>query len=201
MPQNMKKNLKNKRLSMALKQISDPVQRQEIVSEYALLLAEHNDKNKMLMRHLQNAILPAVAVYRVLPRHGISKTDARRIIRSNVLDAAKPMAKVFQTLGRLPFFYALFRCMCKASMGSMFGDAGWNMQWKVSNSKEIRWDCHSCFYDGVLSGYGMPELTPIFCESDDVMYGNIPGIKWGRTKTIGRGAEVCDFCFTKARHS
>ena len=47
--------------------------------------------------------------------------------------------------------------------------------------------------------YGVPELTAIFCESDDVMYGNIPHARWGRTKTIGRGAQVCNFSFYNLR--
>ena len=45
----------------------------------------------------------------------------------------------------------------------------------------------------------MPELTAIFCESDDVMYGHIPNARWGRTKTIGRGADVCNFSFYNPR--
>ena len=191
--------LKKSRLSSAMANVTDEKQRREIIMEYEALLKEHGGVNKMLMKHLQSAILPAVAIYRVLPRYGVAKTDTRRMIRQSVLDAAKPMGKVFHNLGKLPFFFALFRRMCKASMGSMFGESGWDMRFKSNNQKEIRWDCHSCFYSNVLSEYGMPELTPIFCESDDVMYGNIPGITWGRTKTIGCGAKICDFAFYKEK--
>ncbi len=48
--------------------------------------------------------------------------------------------------------------------------------------------------------YGVPELTPVFCESDDVVYGKIPNVIWGRTYTIGGGAKVCDFHFYKQRN-
>jgi hypothetical protein len=80
-------------------------------------------------------------------------------------------------------------------MKSAFGDKGWDMRWRENTGKIIRWDCHSCYYHNEFIRYGMPELTPIFCESDDIVYGHIPGVVWGRTKTIGRGAEICDFCF------
>jgi hypothetical protein len=46
-----------------------------------------------------------------------------------------------------------------------------------------------------LKKYGAPELLPLFCELDDLVYGGIPNIRWDRTKTIGRGGGVCDFCF------
>ena len=196
MAQSSEKLLTTGSLSTAMNQIDDE-QRKAIYKEYTNLLSEHSDKNKILKKHLQKAILPAVAIYRVLPQNGVAQAEAKRIIRQSVLETAKPMRNAFQKMGKLPFFYALFRCMCKASMGSAFGDSGWDMRWKANDKKEIRWDCHSCFYHNVLSSYGMPELTPIFCESDDVMYGKIPGMKWGRTKTIGRGANICDFYFSR----
>ncbi len=31
------------------------------------------------------------------------------------------------------------------------------------------------------------------------MYGHIPNARWGRTKTIGRGADVCNFSFYNPR--
>ncbi|MBQ6608822.1 MAG: L-2-amino-thiazoline-4-carboxylic acid hydrolase [Oscillospiraceae bacterium] len=33
-----------------------------------------------------------------------------------------------------------------------------------------------------------------FCDADDICYGNMhPKLIWGRTKTIGRGDECCNF--------
>ena len=166
------------RVGAAMRTITDEAQRHAIFREYEALLNAHRGSNKMLMTHLQNAILPAIAMYRVLPTRGFGKTEVRRMIRKSVLDAAKPARNLFQSLGKLPFFFALFRRMCELSMDSMFGESGWDMRFKVYTPSEIRWDCHACFYCDVLKQYGMPELAPIFCESDDVMYGSIPHIKW-----------------------
>ena len=189
------KLLSKGRISSEFKSITDPQQRRAILSEYSSLLKEHEGTDKILMNHLKNAILPAVAINRVLPRFGVSETEARKIIRRAILESAKPMGRVFQGLGRVPGFYSLFKLMCKMSAKTAFGPLGWDMRWLKTKRDEIRWDCHSCFYHDVFSKYKMPELTPYFCESDDVMYGGIPGIKWGRTKTIGKGAKICDFYF------
>lgn len=80
------------------------------------------------------------------------------------------------------------------------GPAGWTFEWKCNTKSCVAWDCKRCFYDDVFNEYGMPELTKIFCESDDVVYGALPGIRWGRTMTIGNGADVCDFCFYKKKN-
>lgn len=38
-----------------------------------------------------------------------------------------------------------------------------------------------------------PEVNVLFCENDIHSYGNLPGLKFTRTKTIGAGDELCDF--------
>ena len=38
------------------------------------------------------------------------------------------------------------------------------------------------------------EITRAFCDGDDAGYGHLhPKLIWGRTKTIGRGGDCCDF--------
>ena len=153
----------------------------------------------MLARHMAGSILPSVAMYRGLQEQGWKPVEVRRLIRASVLNASKPMAKFFQGLGKLPFFFPLFRIMCPASTKAGYGPEGWQFEWKRNDAYAIEWDCHACLYANVFRRYEVPELTPIFCESDDVMYGDIPGARWGRTKTIGRGDELCNFRFTNTR--
>ena len=42
-----------------------------------------------------------------------------------------------------------------------------------------------------------PELAPLFCESDFATYGNLPGIAFQRTETLGTGGCKCDFRFLR----
>ena len=111
------------------------------------------------------------------------------------MKTAKPMANIFQGMGRLPFFFSIFRIMCSISTKHSFGPKGWVFEWKRNDAYAIEWDCRSCLYVDVFRRYSVPELAPIFCESDDVMYGNIPGVRLGRDQTIGGGDKVCNFCF------
>ncbi len=189
------RQLKKSKLGGTFEKIQEPEMRDPIVREYAGLLAKSDLSNRMLRRHLTSSILPAIAVYRVLTDHGWERPKAMRLIRASVLEAARPMARAFQRMGKLPFFFLMLRRMCPLSMKSGFGEAGWTMDWKRNDRKVIAWNCTRCFYADVFQEYGVPELTPIFCESDDVVYGRIPGVRWGRTRTIGRGAEFCDFVF------
>ena len=58
-------------------------------------------------------------------------------------------------------------------------------------------DMLECPYMSICRKYGCPEIVPAFCVSDDVAYGNMhPGLVWGRTKTLGRGDDCCDFKLT-----
>ncbi|MDR1895567.1 MAG: L-2-amino-thiazoline-4-carboxylic acid hydrolase [Prevotellaceae bacterium] len=194
-----KRNILKSRLSAAYAKISDAETRRETLAEYEILCGQFDLSDRMLAKHLLRSILPAVAFYRVLPRKGFTRADALALIRSSVLRSGQPMAKTFQTMGRLPFFFSLLRVMCPVSVKSEFGASGWKMDWKENSRHRIAFDAHSCFYERVFKDFGMPELTPVFCELDDVIYGNIPKVRWKRTKTIGSGNDVCDFCFENER--
>ena len=196
---NLEKKLQKSRLGEAYAGIHSDADRQAVLRAYDALLKENDLSNKMLARHMAGSILPSIAMYRGLQEQGWKPVEARRLIRTSVLNASKPMAKFFQGLGKLPFFFPLFRVMCPASTKGGFGPEGWQFEWKRNDAYAIEWDCHACLYAHVFRRYGVPELTPIFCESDDVMYGKIPGARWGRTKTIGRGDELCNFRFTNTR--
>jgi hypothetical protein len=91
--------------------------------------------------------------------------------------------------------------MAPLSVRAAFGESGWNMEWLKNTWDEIAFTARSCFYDCALRQYGAPELTPLFCEADDVIYGHIPKVAWGRTKTIGRGGDACDFRFCDERRA
>ena len=91
-------------------------------------------------------------------------------IRAAVLKTAKPMANIFQGMGRLPFFFSIFRIMCSISTKHSFGPKGWVFEWKRNDAYAIEWDCRSCLYVDVFRRYSVPELAPT-------------------------GDKVCNFCF------
>jgi hypothetical protein len=195
---NFEKRIKKSLLASAYANLADEECRQAALAEYITLCAENDLSNRMLAGHLMKAILPAVAIYRVLSRSG-GNDAAFAAVRSAVLDSVRPMAAVFRMMGRIPFGFSLLGRIAPLAVKNSFGEAGWKMEWSKPTRDKIAFTAHSCFYDCILRRYGVPELTPIFCESDDVVYGGIPNIRWGRTKTIGRGDALCDFQFANGR--
>ena len=43
-----------------------------------------------------------------------------------------------------------------------------------------------------------PEIIRFSCEIDEWIYGNLPGLKFSRSGTLGTGADKCDFCLKRA---
>lgn len=55
-------------------------------------------------------------------------------------------------------------------------------------------DMLMCPYFETCKKYACPELTQMFCKSDDICYGNMHSkLVWARTKTLGMGGDCCDF--------
>jgi hypothetical protein len=198
---NAKKLLLKSRLAKAYNELPDNQDRLKIEREYTHLLTSSPYKDKMLGKHLARSILPAIAFYRVLQESGYSGDKSIAVIRDSVFSVDAPRAKILRSIGKLPFFFSLFRIMCRKSLQSVYGKSGWDMRWISDTDSEMTWDCHACFYEKEFTRHGVQELTLIFCQSDDMIYGNVPAIQWKRTKTIALGAEMCDFRFYKAKSS
>jgi hypothetical protein len=189
------RHLKKSRLAKAYNELPNINYKEKVEQEYTDLLKLSLCKDKMLYKHLANSIFPAIAIYRVLQNNGFSKDEVINIIRESVFEADKPLKKIFQNIGKIPFFFSLFRIMCKNSLKFVYGKTGWDMRWLTNNQNEIHWSCYSCFYNNEFIKYNAQELIVIFCQSDDFIYGNIQKIKWERNNTIGAGSEICDFRF------
>jgi hypothetical protein len=70
------------------------------------------------------------------------------------------------------------------------------------NDRCFAYDVHRCFYLDVLTAYGAPELTALYCKMDDLMYEALPPtITWERAKTLGRGDDRCDFRWCRMREA
>ena len=76
----------------------------------------------------------------------------------------------------------------------MFGEsAGFKNVFYPAEKDCFRMDITQCPYHTYLTEAGCPELNILFCENDVYSYGNLPGLKFTRTKTIGAGDQLCDF--------
>ena len=147
--------------------------------------------------HTENKIFPAAAIYLTL-KECIGQDEAYRIIETATFKTADAAAEKLSVLLRLPGMRSLFVKVWDPLTRKMFGEkSGFENVFYPKKKGEYRMDVVSCPYNRYFTELGCPELTKISCGADDHVYGDLPGLKFERTTTIGRGGERCDFCIRK----
>jgi hypothetical protein len=150
--------------------------------------------NRALQKmHFETNILPALALYREFLIDGLTREEALAKTREYLDAMAQKLRRRFQLAARLPFFFAFLKRMMRPSMEHNFPEPGFELEWPELGKNGTGFNVQRCFYVDVLGGFGAPELTRLFCDMDDVVFENTPGVRWERKNTIGRGGEFCDF--------
>lgn len=170
----------------------------KVDKRFGELLVEHPlPDNRHLKWHLQEHILPGLAIYQTLRAEGRSQESALETFDQIVEVVVTPNRHQMSLLGRFPLIHPLLRLVIRPAM-RQYPQEGWQTDWVENSRDAIRFNMRSCFYFDVLSRHGAPELTASFCRGDDLVYSQMsPHLEWKRTQTIGRGAEYCDFCFAR----
>ncbi len=162
---------------------------------YEELCRENASDSKALRAHTYARIYPAIAVYEALRSNGMERERAVWVIREYFQRFSARfvphLQRVIRNLGLAKMIPGLFR---KISLQSFGADAGFGYEFPESSGNEARFNIVKCPYYETCLRYGCPEITRAFCDGDDAGYGNLhPKLIWGRTKTIGRGGDCCDF--------
>ncbi len=162
---------------------------------YEELLIENAGDSRALREHTFRRIYPAIAVYETFRADGIESEKAVRYIREYFQRFAalyvphlQRFIKIFGLAKRIP------KIFMKISQRNFGPEAGFVYVFPESHGNEARFNIVRCPYMETCRRYGCPEITRAFCDGDDAGYGNLhPKLKWGRTKTIGRGGDCCNF--------
>lgn len=162
---------------------------------YVELCHENASDPKALQAHTFQRIYPAIAVYEAFREEGIDQQKAIWYIREYFQRFAAIYVPHLQRVIRMP---GLAKCIpalfMKMSVKSFGTDAGFEYEFPESSGNEARFNIVHCPYYETCKRYGCPEITRAFCDGDDAGYGNLhPKLIWGRTKTIGRGGDCCNF--------
>ncbi len=148
--------------------------------------------NKQTRQIQQQRILPVAALYQALVEVTGDQKQAYAITET-LVKASFFRVQLFgiRMLNYLPDPFPIIRPVLRVMV--RFSE--------MPNGQEIIRDDRICFavnvrqcfiYDTLLK-IGSPELTPIFCATDDWLSAAMPKVRWERTQTIGRGANLCDF--------
>ncbi len=147
--------------------------------------------------HLEQKILPGLALYQVLSKENSDQDAVLAEVGSLLEIGLRAFSRFVNLYTYLPLPFAVMRQIFKAWLLAFPGQ-GWDIE-EVENSKtSFAFNIHRCFYLDVLTAYGAPELTALYCRLDDLLYAAwSPSIRWERTKTLGRGDDCCDFRYSR----
>lgn len=162
-----------------------------------LAQAEEKPAHRALQAHLYQNILTGLALYRAQLEAGINPAQAQEAVAAWITAIVQPMRRQVAGLTSLPGGFTLLRMLTPLVMRSSYPTEGWAMEHAQYTRDEIAFDLTSCYYLDTLTRLGAPELTPLYCAGDDLVYGALAKVAWGRSKTLARGGDCCDFRWCK----
>jgi hypothetical protein len=158
-------------------------------------------KNRAVQKtHFENSILPGMVLYQSLLAENMDREAALELAKKCISARVASRRRANKLLGKFPFFYALLRLALRLQIRLEYPPEGWKLEWTVDSSESIGINMYSCIYLNTLTQYGVPELTPVFCQLDDLLLEGIsPFVRWQRTQTLGTGGTLCDFRFYRGK--
>lgn len=140
-----------------------------------------------------DSIFPRIAVYQAM-QQVMPEEQALQWVQREVWDNSARKGRMFAMLLRLPFLRKPFLRIFHKMTVSMFGEtAGFKTCFHEASESSLRFDIMRCPYHDFFCRYGCPELNCVSCKADEYAYGNLPGITFVRTMTLGEDKEKCDF--------
>ena len=167
--------------------------------------AEHKAKMKLLMEEInrgtwtkkqkkrqQDSIISNIALYRCFIDRGLSKNEAKELVKEYSFYVAEKAHKLLKTFFHIP---GVFRLFCLFMRKGMSGDEIWESRILSDDGKYYRVDVLKCLWADTCKFFECPELCEIFCLCDYIVFGNIKGFVFERSQTLGMNGKKCDFCF------
>lgn len=165
----------------------------------AKIIEKYKDIPKGEHMHTDNAIFPSAAVY-LTAKGYMSDKQAFSVIENAAVHESTAMNRKLVKAMKIPLMPDLFVKMWDPITRKMFGEScGFKNRFYPKKKGEYRMDILSCPYFRYFTELGCPELTKIFCENDERSYGNIPGLCFERSTTIGKGGDRCDFYIKRVK--
>ena len=146
--------------------------------------------------HLSGTILPTVAVYKALLE--VDADHALQYAHDIMMELCEKGGAMVGKLLKAPGMKSVFMWLLPKMAVKLFGPScGFAYENYEATKRKLKMDMTACPYCRYAQKLGCPELMPIFCDSDLATYGNLPGIKFERTQTLGTGGTKCDFRFVR----
>ncbi|MBR3157722.1 MAG: L-2-amino-thiazoline-4-carboxylic acid hydrolase [Atopobiaceae bacterium] len=149
--------------------------------------------------HVEGFIMPTCAIYQEMAEE-MGKEEALALLMDFARSNALVNRRFFERPVSVPGGGGLFLRGFAALQPRAFGrNAGFSVRDSSHDGSRVHFDITGCPYQRVTAELGVPELCNLFCTNDDIIYGDLPGIRFSRKGTLGRGAAVCDFDVSLAK--
>lgn len=152
------------------------------------------NKSKNQIKTLTQTILPRIALYQVLTKENLSEERVYSYMRTYTLEiVARQKHSSMTKMELIPGFYWLYSTIAlKIMRASDLHES------KLNHGKDFfDFTITKCLWHTACVENGCANLCPLFCDVDNVTYGNLKKLGFSRTKTLGYGGDCCDFHFFK----
>lgn len=166
-----------------------------------LFAGRPNFKQRALRQHLNNHILPGLALYQVL-KEDLGDQAAALAVVDQLFEAEIAVSserKQLMMMKRLPDPFSLMNLASRLQMSMAYPKEGWTMKTMVNTRDILGFDTTHCIYIDVLNSCHAPELAPSFCHNDEYLMKDIPFARFERTMTLGQGDPVCNFRYYRKK--
>lgn len=152
------------------------------------------NKTKNQLKTLKNTILPRIALYKALNNYGFSMEDSNNHMKNYMLNyIAKSKHNSMVKMEKVPGFYSLYSKIFLKIMRKT--DLQQSKQKHDAKSFDVT--ITKCLWHQACIENECPELCRLFCDVNNITYGELNKIGFTRTQTLGYGGDCCDFHFFK----
>ena len=152
------------------------------------------NKTKNQLKPLKSTILPRIALYKALNNYGFSMEDSNNHMKNYMLNyIAKSKHNSMVKMEKVPGFYSLYSKIFLKIMRKT--DLQQSKQKHDAKSFDVT--ITKCLWHQACVENECPELCRLFCDVDNITYGELNKIGFTRTQTLGYGSDCCDFHFFK----
>ena len=154
-------------------------------------LNELREPDKSRYKTLAQTILPRIALYKAL-QIILPENETITVMRKYMIDiVGASKHKVTARMEIVPGFFNIYRAAFLKIMRTTTLQKSTQIKGKGYYDITIT----KCLWHDACVRYGCPELCALFCDVDDVTYGDLRKIGFSRTNTVGYGGDCCDFHF------
>ncbi len=164
---------------------------EEILDE---IIKNIKDKSENQRKTLIQTILPRIALYKVLLESDLQNDETYEIMRKYMIDiVAKQKHSSMVKMEKIPGFYSLYS---KIFLKVVKKTDLWESEQKHDKTS-FDVTMKKCLWHTACVENGCEDLCHLFCDVDNVTYGELKKLGFSRTKTLGYGKDCCDFHFYK----